>query len=1027
MNDEEKCYNHSMIFGQLLTGSNYDDEEERIISGRNGLGIKLCNVFSVKFCVKGCDPNNKKLLDQEWTNNMRTTSGPKISNTRLKKGYTEVIWTPDFAKFSLKGYTKDIVRLYTKFVVDAAMLSKVSVYLNDNLIPFKNLSEYSKLYQNISEEKLYIKTKTTEVLVTPSTEFQAISFVNGVYTKLGGKHVDAWSEALFRPIVDKFNGKGGKKTKKTPKININDVKQFFKLFIVTTVVRPEFDSQDKNKLESPEIEAVVKRTHITAMSGWSVIDRIEDLIKAKEMTVLKKAEKTSNKTKIDNYDRANKAGGKESKNCSLFICEGLSAKTYVVAGIEQGIYDLKGRDWFGILPLTGKLLNVRNATSTSIASNKVISNIIHAMGLKHGVDYTDDSNFKKLNYGKIIIVTDADVDGIHIEGLIMNFIHSLYPSLLQRKEPFLISMKTPICRIKKSGKDMLFYDERRFHKWMAKQTTKIQVKYYKGLGTTKTEDVPDTFGLKMIEYKPDENSFSSMQKVFHKKHSDARKIWLSDYDPSVSHFSLDDIDKIKNMSITDFINWELIKFSHADCARSIPNGIDGLKESQRKILYSAKKRRLLYSGKSLKVAQFGGYTAEHSNYHRGEQNLFDTITGMANAFPGSNNIPLLYRDGQFGSRLTGGKDAASARYIFTKMDMLTQLIYRDEDEPLLTQVNDDGDLVQPEHYIPIIPMILVNGCIAGIGTGWSCNIPCYNPLDLINCIKTWIEYEGEVLVKDPDEDSIISMFPEISPWYRGFKGEIQKDSDNRYVTYGMIKESRRDTVEITELPVATWTSNFKSFCDDLKADKKLKEVLDYSTPKDVHFILRETPGFRCDLQTLKLHSYLYISNMVLFNEKNQLKKYDTIDQILDNFCQIRYTYYIKRKKYQIKVLEEELRYLGNKARFIREIIEKKLLIMNRKECDIISDLVDAKYDEDPKKAEGEGGYDYLLRLHVRTFTIEKVTSINNDISNLKNKLKKLKNISEYKMWLNELSEFEVVYGKWLKVIENEKVGKGKKK
>jgi DNA topoisomerase-2 len=1019
---EQDCYNHSMIFGQLLTGSNYQDEEERVVSGRNGLGIKLTNVFSTKFTVKGFDPKAKKTLSQTWTRNMRDTSGPEITKeTNGKLGYTEVSWTPDFKEFALnKGYTEDIIRLYSRYIIDASMLSKVEVYFNDELIPIKTLTQYSALYDTPTDESLLIKTKDTEVLITPAKEYQTISFVNGVYTRLGGQHVDSWSEELFRPIVDKFNGKSAKS--KTPKINITDVRQFFRLFVVSTVVRPEFDGQDKNKLESPAVEAVVKKTHIAEICKWSIMDNIEQIIMAKEMIVLKKIEKVSKKTKIEGYDRANKSGTKDSINCTLFITEGLSAKTYVVAGIEEGLYGKSGRDWNGILPVRGKLLNVRDKPVATISANKVICSLIHALELKLGVDYKDESNFKKLAYGRVATTCDADFDGIHIESLILNFFHSLYPTLLQRDQPFIVSMKTPIARVIKKTGDLLFYDERRFHKFLDEQTSKLNVKYYKGLGTTKAEDVPDTFGMKMVEFINDDQSLASMVKAFHKKSADARKIWLEQYNPEAYTFSLDDQGKTTSMSITNFINGELIKFSHADCARSIPNGIDGLKESHRKILYAVKKRNLKYSGKSLKVAQLAAYTAEHSDYHHGENNLLETIIGMAQEFPGSNNIPLLYRDGMFGTRLeAGGADAANGRYIFTKMDALTELIFREEDEAILTYVRDDGgNFIEPEFYVPIIPMMLINGCSAGIGTGFSCKVPFYNPLDMIEAIKIWLENDGEVLVTDPDDStSIVSMFPEFKPWYRGFLGEIEKNGENRFISYGIVEEGKKGAIEVKELPVSMWTSNFAEFCEDLKADKKLKSVSNYSSTKNIHFVLTEGDDFRCDLDTLKLHSYLYTSNMVMFNEKLQIKKHDTVDSILDNFCTVRFEYYVKRKRHQIDALEKEIRYLGNKERFVSEVVSKTISIMNENESDIISVLKERNYDEDPKKNEGDGGYDYLLRMQVRTFTADKIKQLNNDIMSLKEKLDNLKSKSEKKIWLEELEQFQNAYKKWLQEIEQE--------
>jgi DNA topoisomerase-2 len=1029
INEEEKIYNHTLIFGNLLTGSNYNDEEERLISGRNGLGSKATNVFSKKFIVKGLDPHNKKILEQTWTNNMRTVSEPKISETKLKTGYTKITYFPDFKQFGLDGYTDDIIKLYTKYVIDSAMLTKVKVYLNDELLPVNDLLSYSKLYDSISEEHLILKTSGSEVLVTTSgfNEFEAISFVNGVYTRLGGQHVESWSETIFRPIVEKFNKKSNK-----PKVNIGDIKKFFRLFIVSTVVNPEFSSQDKEKLESPSVESSIKTAEINKLFKWSVISEIDDMIKMKEMVVLKKAEKKKKGyTKIEGLDPANNAGGKNGYQCSLILCEGLSAKTYAVAGIEKGVYGRTGRDYFGILPLRGKLLNCRNSIPSVIAKNKVITDLIQALGLRHDVDYTDDKNYKTLSYGKVILLTDADVDGLHISSLIMNFFHVLFPTILQREEPYIVSMATPIVRVFNPKGDLLFYDENRFKKFQNEQVKSFKSKYYKGLGTTKPEDVPDTFGLKMIEYNLDESATQTMNKAFHVKFSDSRKDWLEKYDPTVSKFCLDDEKEVVNMSISDYLNNELIKFSHNDCKRSIPSLIDGLKESQRKILYAVKKRNLTYNKQSLKVAQLGGYVAEHTNYHHGEQNLYETIIKMANEFPGSNNIPLLYRDGQFGSRINGGKDAASARYIFTKMETLTPLLFREEDDVLLERVVDDGDIVEPKFYIPILPMILINGCTAGIGTGWSCNVPCFNPLDVINAVKEWLEYDGEVLIKDPDDDTTLSMLSELKPWYRGYEGTIEKQRE-KFVSYGNINKDK-NKVEVTELPVGMWTDKFKEFCEDLLVEKQIKNMKNNSSTRKVKFTITESDdGIICNTDTLKLYSYLHITNMVLFDEKERLKKY-SIDQIINDFCVLRYEYYIRRKNYILKVLDKDLKHSENKARFIQEIIDKKLNIMNIEEEVVVKDLEKCGYDKEYKNEESENnennhGYNYLLKLQVRTFTANKVNELKDDIAKIKDKINNIKNTTEKQMWMNDLEEFSKEYTKWLDIMDkiDKNDGKGKK-
>jgi DNA topoisomerase-2 len=1017
MNESEKMYNHSLIFGNLLTGSNYDDTEERLISGKNGVGIKCTNIFSTKFTVKGLDPKNKKTLEQTWTNNMRNVGEPVIKETKLGKGYTKVTYFPDFKQFELKGYTDDIISLYTKYILDASMLTKVKVYLNDELITVNSLLLYSKLYEANTDEKLVLKTANFEVLVTTNNTsmFEAISFVNGIYTKSGGVHVDETSEALFRNIVKKMN----KKDK--PQVNISDVKKFFRIFVIATVINPEFSSQEKEKLEAPVIKVEFKASDINKLLKWSVIEEIQDIIKMKEMSVLKKTEKKKKGyTKIEGLDQANNAGGRLGYECSLILCEGLSAKTYAAAGIQKGIGEKEGRNWFGILPLRGKCLNVRNSIPSMIAKNKVITDLIQALGLRYDVDYKDESNYKTLSYGKVVLLTDADVDGIHIEALIMNFFHYLFPSLLERKEPYLVSMKTPIVRVFNPKGDILFYDENKFREYSRNQSKTFKSKYYKGLGTTKPEDVPDTFGLKMVEYDNDNEVNTVINKVFHKKFSDTRKTWLANYNPEPK-FSLDNEGKVVKMNMSYFFDNELIKFSINDCKRSIPTLYDGLKESQRKILYAVKKRDLTYKKQSLKVAQLGGYVAEHSNYHHGEQNLYDTIINMAQDFVGSNNIPLLYRDGMFGTRNTGGSDAASARYIFTKMETITPYIFRSEDDVLLEYLEDDGDKIEPKFYIPIIPMILINGS-KGIGTGWSSTIPNYNPLDIVECIKIWLEKDGKVLIEN--EDSTISLLPDIEPWYRGFEGKIEK-SENKFISYGILSKDK-NKLNVTELPINLWIDSFKNFCEDLLVSKDIKDLKNYSTPSKANFVITETSdGLNCDINNLKLFSYIHTTNMVLFNDKDQLKKY-SIDQIINDFCIMRFEFYIKRKKYIVNNYEKELRHIGNKERFITEVVNKSLLIMNVDETDIVEELEKRGYDKESTKEVDDGediknGYNYLLRLPVRSLTANKIKELKNDIESIKTKLDNIRKTSEKQLWLNDLTEFENEYTKWLKNITNNSV------
>lgn len=1042
-NEETGLYNVEMIFGKLLSGSNYNDEEERKTSGLNGIGAKAASIFSTKFTVKTIDPEKGKIYEQTWEDNMLKKSEPRITSTKLKTGSTEVIFYPDFSRFSCKGYSDDMLSIIYKHVIDSAMITKIAVYLNDEKIPIKSLSDYAKLYlikkeeieddddedekkSKNKEEFLYIENSDSEVVLIPNDDinpdFDVISFVNGIETFDGGVHVDAWSNAIFKPIVEKINDSG---KKGTPQITLKDVKQFFKLFVNANVDKPEFSSQEKTKLTSPNIKTKIDQKQINAILKWDAIERVRDIIRSKELLTLKKTEKKKGFKKIEGYDPANNAGGKLSMDCTLILCEGLSAKTYAVCGIEVGAFGKQGRDYFGILPLRGKVLNTRNANVTTISKNKEITDLIQALGLRYGIDYSDDKNFETLNYGRVLLLTDADDDGIHISGLIMNFIHSLFPSLIKREKAFLLTLKTPLIRINNKNNNKIFYSLAEYNKYIIQhEDQRGKVKYYKGLGTSNDKEVKETFGKKLVQYTSDEKTDESINKVFHTKFADTRKKWLESHNPEYI-FEAEEKNNIANMPFSDFMNYEMIKFSISDCKRSIPNLLDGLKESQRKILYACFLKNLKTSGKTMKVAQLAGFVAEKTNYHHGEQCLFDTITKMAQDFVGSNNIPFLYKDGQFGSRSLNGNDAASARYIFTKLEILTRLIFRQEDDDILERVEDDGELVEPKFYLPIIPTILINGC-SGIGTGWSCNIPSFNPLDLVKCVKIWLE-EHKIF---EDDEKTFSRLPDLIPWYRGFQGKIERVSDHKFVTYGILEQDKNKAV-ITEIPINMSIDKFKENVETLLEEKQIKGYKNYSTPNKVNIEIQQTrDGKKCNIENLKLKSNLLTSNMVLFTEKGTLHKFLSTDEIIDHFCNIRYQYYILRKKNILKGLKDELKWAENKLKFLSEVMDEKLILKDKEEKEIIQDLekrgYDSKIENDEEGDDNIKKFRYLLDMKIRSFSKQKLEELKNEIQNLKKKIKEIDDTSEDKMWLNDLEEFEKAYKTWINNKDKEEGNKIKK-
>lgn len=1010
-------YIHSMIFGQLRTSSNYNDEEERLVSGRNGMGGKVCCVFSRSFTVHASDPEVKKQLKQTWSNNMKNVDEPIITSYKNVNGFTNVTYIPDFKQFGLSGYTDDIIQLYNKYVIDASMLTKVNVYLNDENITTKTLSDYAKMYSNPTSDVVPEVVNVTDeqigeaVLMSCNNNMNdstlnRVSFVNGVHTLNGGKHVDAWSEAFFRPIIDKFNS-----NKDKPNINIKDVKQFFFLFVNASIPNPIFESQSKTQMVGPNVKVSVPQSVINKVLKWNVMNKISDIIRSKEMSVLKQSEtKRGNLRKIEGVDHANKAGTKYACECSLILCEGDSAKTFAVSGIDVPIYGKKGRDWFGIYKLRGKIMNPKNHTPKQIADNQILSSLIKALNLRVDIDYRIEENYQTLNYGRVIILVDQDHDGFHIGGLILNFFHTLYPSVMYREQPFIVSMMTPIARVFLRNQTLCFYDQRKYDSFMEQHIStsneKPRIKYYKGLGSSEDEEVLDSYGKKMIEFFMDDKAEDTIDKVFKKVNTNQRKEWMKMYDPKI-YLSIPDTEQFTKISISDYMNNEVIKFSIDDCARNIPCIMDGLKEGQRKVLYACFKKKLT---KELKVAQLAGYVAETTAYHHGEANLFGTIIGMATCFVGSNNIPLLYRGGQMGTRLLGGKDAAAARYITTKLEPLTRIIYPEEDDLLLINKLEDGIEIEPSYYAPIIPMVLVNGVSGAIGTGWSSNIPCYNPIDLCNYIEKWLDGKAS-------ENDI------PTPWYNRFKGKIEKDT-NRFITRGILERISENKLSITELPIGEWTDSYKEKLEDLVDEKIIKELRNYSTTQNVHFdiIERKDSQQEITMEFLKLHSYLSTSNMVLFTKDGNIKKYENLKDILTEFCTERLQLYNKRKEKLISSILLKLEKSKLTKRFVTDVMENKLLVFKRTEKQIQDDMIKLGYtpDEEDKDEEGNSdNFSFLLRIPVRNFSFEKIKSLNSTILEQEKHLKTVQDKMPKDMWLDDLTIFKKVYLSWKSDMDKE--------
>ena len=977
---EHGVYVPELIFGNLLSSSNYDDSKKRTTGGLNGLGAKLTNIYSKEFIIETVSSGKKYI--QVFRDNMSVIEKPVITSTKVKE-YTKITFTPDFSKFKLKSldqYSTLAILKKRVFDISAITPKTLSIFFNSEKIKCKDFSEYVSYYigNKTDSPRVYYESKRWQVCVAlaPSDSFKHVSFVNGLATNDGGSHIDHTILPIIKRCTEDIQAKH-----KNTVIKTQYVKDSLFLFVNCIIENPTFSSQTKDKHTTRVSEFGSKFTidddFIKKILKLGFVESLLAVAEAKEKKNLSKTDgRKVVRLSIPKLDDANKAGTSESNKCTLILTEGDSAKTTAVSGLS-----VVGRDYYGVFPLRGKLLNTREASVAQINKNEEIINIKKILGLQINTKST-----KNLRYSKVLIMTDADYDGFHIKGLLINFIHSAWPELLT--ELFIGSILTPIVKVSKGSERLSFYTHKEYTDWKELvNSSNWTTKYYKGLGTSTAVEAREYFkNLKVLNYQINSQKDSdSLELAFKKTEADSRKDWIRKYTDSFE--GLDYLSK-NTVPISDLINKELVLFSISDNVRSIPSIVDGLKPGQRKVLHACFKKNLRKT--EIKVAQLAGYVSEQTAYHHGETSLQDTIVNMAQNYTGSNNMNLLEPIGQFGSRIMSGKDSSSPRYIFTKLSKNADILFNPNDLPLLDYLDDDGQSIEPKFFVPILPLVLINGP-EGIGTGFSTKIPCFNPDDLKYCL--------ERLVEDSDYE-----IKELTPWYSGFKGNIEKVDTNKWVTYGVYSLTD-STIKITEIPIGESIENYKQYLEKLESEDRIITFKNNSTDSIVDFEVKMSKQSLIQLEyagtlekVLKLTSNLNGTNMHIFNENCQIQKMHSAEEILYEFYKIRNKYNILRKKNLEGTLFKELCVLESKVKYITSVVNDQLIIFKRKKNDI---------QEDIKKMDlysVDDNYDYLLNMPGLAFTEERIKYLEKEHSKKKEEYDTIRKTTIKDMWNSDLEK-----------------------
>jgi len=410
MHKGTKMYVPQMIFGNLRSSSNYNDDEDRSWVGTNGLGSKISNIFSTSFLVETAD--GKKKFEMEWTNNMKKHTKEKITST--SKHFTRITYTPELSRFGMKEISDDDIRIMEKRVYEIAGCNpNLTIYFQGKKVMIGSFKDYCNMYLDENNPLIYIENKDWQVGVALSDtgNFQQVSYVNSVYTYDGGTHIgyiiDQITPYLREKIIKKY------KTDILP----GQIKNHIFLFVNSTIIRPSFSSQTKEKLISDvknfgtSIE--LNEKFLSQIYKSEITNSITDWLDKKKMADDSKAEREANKTiakvKVEKLVDCRWAGTLKKSKTSLSITEGDSA--------AAGFRKFRDPNTQALFPIRGKILNVRTAPKDKVRANEELKGIMSAMGLQFG-----RSPFVYSNRGKVILkLSDGDIecdieDTIEIKG-----------------------------------------------------------------------------------------------------------------------------------------------------------------------------------------------------------------------------------------------------------------------------------------------------------------------------------------------------------------------------------------------------------------------------------------------------------------------------------------------------------------------------------------------------------------------------------------------------------------------------------
>lgn len=979
-------------FSTFQTGANFDNPEggkkdALYTAGRNGIGAKGCNCFATQFIVTVGNAQDRKTVTATWSDNMSDeVHVSKATAWARKTNLTTVTWVPDASR--LEG-TEHLPRIARWLTFNAALCAPTSVKVvwndaaGDEVIKMRTPADACRAFgahgpvaidtvvQNgVEVLRLAVAAcadKNDDGEQNSKKEGVTYAFVNATPCS-EGSHI----KMIHSALVDILDSKANAKRAQAERVHVTPSFLRRHAILVATVLvdNERFTSQTKHCLDTPVGAFGWKWTPSPAFR--SAIERSPLLARAIAVAKEKgdadaaKATKTTARRhySCSKYEPALQRG---KDGTTLCVCEGDSAANFVRSGLT-----VVGRKLFGLYPLRGKFLNVRDAPVKTILDNKEATELLKILGIQLHTTYTTEL-VRKLPYKRLLVMSDQDVDGSHIAGLIFNFLDAVAPSLLAIQPEFLCRFATSlICvTLPKSKKEELgFYTQREYDEWCATQdpalVRSLKPQFFKGLGTSDAARAKAYFHeLKkntIVVRHTGKKSSDALDLAFHKKRSDDRKTVMAACDPNAVVPYRDDATTLEV-----FVQQELLpQYAMSSLVRAIPSH-DGFKEATRKVFFGARTMRLTAS-EPLSVANAAGKIAARTHYHHRGTALENTIVGMAQDYTGAANINLLLPLGQFGTRHKHA--AAASAYVKTGLnDPLTSLLYPRADDAILEHVVDEGCECEPKLFYPIISMPVVMGA-KGIATGWATDVPQHHPLDVVDATLE--------LLRTDDPRRVVLTRP-LLPWYRGFDGTVDPDGEGGFLVRGAYKWEGKDLV-VTEVPPMREVEAYKEDWAKLEIAQEIVAGQKNSDEK-VEIYLKNCSLSPDEDHTKKLglEKRVTLTNMNLLGPDGKLVHYDRVTDILRAHMVLRLDAYERRLAHLRAECAHKIRVAEMKAAFIGHVLTGAFDV--RAHADDAS-AVRALRALGLGGAEDDASLHQLLDMKMRSLTAERVAALRAEVADL---------------------------------------------